>query len=836
MKLCPSQFTLRTPLGEDLLRLTSFEGTEAISRPFDFDVAVAVEFDRRDEVDVAKLLGKWACIDVESTPSEGPKTKRHLHGMTSTFEEVGFDSQYVYYRMRLAPKLSLLGLNSTYRVFQNASVLDIVSTVFEDYRGAFGSEFSLKTNRVNKEVAAVATPYQYCVQYEETDLEFVSRLLEAAGVFYFFWHEADSHVMVLGNATNVPKPSDGTTLRYQPMRTIDQTSSIWRWSRSQTLRPAGVTLRDRSFQYQPRSTFKGSADMPPSQVVGGETLALDTVSKLGDLRTRRFDSRLANRFEPFATNADSGPMGELAESLATIESERYAVESITIRAESNVSTLLTGHTFDFSGYPSAEGSYLVTEINHQLLERDGESLRKDSDGGHDAYRNRFRVIPAGMTFRPEVSTPRPRIQGTQSATVIGSSGDEEGYDQVFTEEHARVRIRFHWMQEGQSTAWVRVAQPSAGKGFGSMTLPRLGQEVLVSFLDGDPDCPVIVGSLYNAEQRPPFNLPAERSLSGFRTQTIAGESDGVSELLFDDTLGNELVRLHAERDLHIRAETDRFENVGRRHTLNIGFDVPEVSTLGGGIGEAIARVPSRSNSGDDSALAPSKLVGPDNDVTYASGYEVNVSGQYLTTVTDTTAGDENTLYELTVQQEQESDDPLYQLKVTGGEVTETIKKNYTLTVEGDYTVNEQSSKQSKWTKFHVATTYQMGDLDTTIRIVGMTTDYWMIHTELKPLGVVFVGFQFNVILVGAVNIFSNMKLDIKNQHIVGGVAETNVIVDEIDVNVGRLSSNVSELNTSVSETTSNVSDIDYASIRARAGSLVADSTSLQTNWSILANE
>ncbi len=510
-----------------------FDVTEALSTLYEcvIDLASETLTDNPDE-----MLGRRATLRVQ----RGSLT-RLFCGLVRRVEHRGSTGTHRLARLRLVPALWTLSQRSDSRVFQDATAIEVVAAVLAD-ANLYDAEGALRPRLQRR-----YPKREYCVQYRETDLAFVQRLLEAEGVAFFFVHGEGGEALVLADgphAWEAVATSDGGVIPIAGAEGSTHQRETVRhltWEREQ--RPTGVMVRDFDFT---RPGFE-----------------------LGHMANRPTKGAPRDLYEPapalaFEQYRDGAYGDEDAKEQAQLRLDAERVSEAVGRGEGRVTGMYPGATFSLglAGTHLAGVGYVVTLVEHTgeaeeelVLSTERELLREDR------YRNRFECVHADVMYRPARETPRPVISGLQTATVTGPEGEE-----VYTDQHGRVRARFHWDRRGprdaRSSCWLRVMQgPWSGSGWGFQFLPRVGMEVAVSFLEGDPDRPVILGALYNGMHPPPFALPQERTRGGVRTQSIGG--DGYNELSFEDAAGVEQVYLRAQRDLREFVRNDRTVEVVR---------------------------------------------------------------------------------------------------------------------------------------------------------------------------------------------------------------------------------------------------------------------------------
>jgi len=548
---------LTTPLGPDALFLTGFTAREGISRLFRFDLELLAE-NRRD-IPFDKLLGQPVGIAL----SLGLEKTRYFGGIVSRFAQGTRDATFTHYRAEVVPHAWMLTQRSQSRIFQHQTVPDILKVIFEGIDVDYGG---LKRK---------FHPRNYCVQYRETDFAFASRLMEEEGIFYIFKHTKEGHQLVLVNT-----PHSYPEVPEQPKVVFEEVQGgnrpefrITGWEKEQQIRPGKVSLRDHTFELPDKDL--AAEKLPPENVSIGDvkhSLRLPG----GDQReiydypggyVSRFDGIDAGGVE---RSSDIAKVFEDNERTADIRIQAEAAAALRIHGTGNCRQFTSGHTFQLTRHFNANGTYVLTEVEHHV--RHAGDLRS-GDGVSLVYENKFTCIPQALPYRPARMTPKPRVEGTQTAVVVGPPGEE-----IFCDKYGRVKVQFHWDRhgkaDGNSSCWVRVATPWAGRGWGGIHIPRIGQEVVVDFLEGDPDRPLIVGSVFNADVMPPFDLPAGKRLSGFRTSSTP-HSGGSNEITFDDTKGKERVTIHAQYDMNTTVDNNKTLLVKNNRTSTMNVDSTE---------------------------------------------------------------------------------------------------------------------------------------------------------------------------------------------------------------------------------------------------------------------
>jgi len=547
--------SVKTALGTDAVLLTGLRGREAISQLFEFELDLMAPLEK--PADFSKILGQPAAVELKLPGNK----KRHFHGIVNRFSQGRRDQVFAYYRATVVPQFWLLTKRVQSRIFQQITVPDILKKVLEGLK-------------VTWELKGTYEPRDYCVQYRESDFAFASRTMEEEGIYYFFKHSANGHEMVVadtpGSHVDVPVAA---TLKFDEIRGGNRPEDrVIEWERAQELRSGKVTLWDHCFEL-PHQKLDAEKKLPDSVKMGKVT---HTVALSGTEKLELYDwpGGYAARFDGIAPGGGdrAGDLDKIAQDnkrTAGIRLEQEAVEAVTARGASTIGQLTAGHKFKLTEHYDADGDYVLTEVAHAA------SLGPDYRSGAGetlVYENQFRSIPLAVPFRPALRTPRPTIHGTQSAVVVGPKGEE-----IFTDKYSRVKVQFHWDREGKndenSSCWVRVVTNWAGKQWGMIHIPRIGQEVVVAFHEGDPDQPVIVGSVYNAEQMPPFALPGNKTQSGVQTRSsLGGAGANHNQIRFEDKAGAEQLHIHAEKNQDIEVENDETHWVGHDRKKTIDHD------------------------------------------------------------------------------------------------------------------------------------------------------------------------------------------------------------------------------------------------------------------------
>ena len=523
-------FYLETPLGKDKLLVRGLKGTEEISKIFHFTLDLVSE-----DFNIAydQIMGQNITVGIKY---EDQQTIRYLNGHVARFAQTPYEGRLAIYEAEVVPWLWFLTRTADCYIYQNKTVPEIIDAVFARF-GFQDYEWQLQ---------ASYTPWEYCVQYRETAANFVMRLMEIEGIFFFFRHEKGKHTLVMGDSPSVHKPCPyQSQVRYEMaggrgfMRQEDR---ILRWKADDRYRSGKYTHTDYNYLTPSTNLLAG---LGTREVYGGNT------------RYELFD---------FPGEYEKRPEGEF---WARLRMEEEELPHRVVFGESNCRALYPGFRFELIGHERDDqnGPYVVTSIAHDAHEG---GFYTGIGSGEERYHNSFTCIPYSVQFRPPRITPKPLVHGTQTAFVVGPKGEE-----IYTDKYGRVKVQFHWDRVGKhdenSSCWIRVSQPWAGKNWGAIWIPRIGQEVIVDFLEGDPDRPIITGRVYNAELMPPYELPANQTVSGFKSRSSKkGTPRNYNEIRFEDKKGQELLLLHAERDLEAHVEHDVRELVEDRMSVQVG--------------------------------------------------------------------------------------------------------------------------------------------------------------------------------------------------------------------------------------------------------------------------
>ncbi|NEX22402.1 type VI secretion system tip protein VgrG [Thiorhodococcus mannitoliphagus] len=532
---------LETPLGEDVLLLRGMVARERLSSLFEFELELLSE---DDQISAADLLGQSATVRLEMQD----QNQRFFNGFISRFSHAGFEGRLARYRATLVPWLWLLTRTSDCRIFQAMTAPDIIKQVFRD---AGFTDF-------DDRLSADYRTWEYCVQYRETHFNFVSRLMEQEGIYWYFTHEDGKHKLVMADGYSAHQPMPGyAEIPYHAADLAAERDEdfIFEWSSIAAVRP-GAYVHD-AFDFK-----KPSSELRTSSAMTREHAQAD--------------------YEIYDYPGEYVAVGE-GERYAGVRMEELQSDHEIAQGQSFARGLAVGHLFTLTDYPRADQNreYLVLSAEHALQSDTFQSA--DGAGSAIPYRSSFTAMDAREPFRAPRLTPKPVVQGPQTATVVGPAGEE-----IWTDAYGRIKVQFHWDRYGQmdenSSCWVRVSQLWAGGKWGAMHIPRIGQEVIVDFLEGDPNQPIVTGRVYNADQPVPYELPKWAGYSTLRSHTTKdGAVNDFNELRFDDRKDKEQVFLHAQRRMDLRVKRNKYETVqgssstqiGGGHVLTIGksFDL-----------------------------------------------------------------------------------------------------------------------------------------------------------------------------------------------------------------------------------------------------------------------
>ncbi len=539
---------VQSVFGERVLHLRSFQGEERVGEPFLYkllllspnrDLALNDALGTHMTVELDLKTGSGASSSGTSgpgtvaaaTPAAGGSSIRYFDGVVTRFTYLGMDGRLGKFEAEVRPWLWLLKHRRNCRIFQNKTALEIIKLIFADHSFA---------SYVDRTTAGSMRVRVFCVQYDESDFAFVSRLMEEEGLYYYFEHQEKQHKLILVNTLSSHQPCpvlDRIEYHHNLKTSQLRNDVIWRWAATAELQPDKVVLDDYDFEKPNTRLLKAEQVFKP-----GPDRGLEIYDWPGDYRQPQDGATYAK-----------------------LRAEEIACRVTRMRAEGNMRTVAPGYTFALIDVDQPGGSnvsidyqspirtdqeerYLVLGASFRIVDEIGAELR--GQGPQFLYESTIDVLPATTQYRPPRVTPHPVIAGPQSALVVGVPGDD-----ITTEQYGRIKLQFFWDREGQrnenSSCWIRVAQNWAGKQWGGLVTPRIGQEAFVQFLDGNPDWPVVTGLGYNAVNMPPYDLPGQATRSTFKTRSSIGDAGSYSELRFEDRAGSEEVYLRAQKDYTI---------------------------------------------------------------------------------------------------------------------------------------------------------------------------------------------------------------------------------------------------------------------------------------------
>ncbi|MEG1203177.1 MAG: type VI secretion system tip protein TssI/VgrG [Comamonas sp.] len=543
-------FTAHSPLGEQL-EFRSLVGNEQISRLFEYRVRLISE---SPSISAKSLLGKDMSIEVDLTTEIGGGGVRYLSGQVVQFTYIGRDGDFSSYMAVLRPKLWHATRRTDFKIFQNQKAPEIIQSVLAKYGIS-----------IEEKLTGSYRTWVYMVQYDESDFNFVSRVMEAEGIYYYFQHSNGNHTLVLADdiGSHSLLPSGPSTIPYYSgdrAAHIKDEDFIDGWAFAEDIASGAFAADDYDFE-KPKALLDTKEAQP-----AGHTE----------------DSREIYKWPGGYTDVGDG------ENYARISIEQQRAPREAAHAEGNARNIAPGYLFTFSKYPRGDQNkeYLIESAYYRFEEN---VRRSDGSGGSGSskragtdspttYRISFDVVPKSTPYRSQRATPKPHTTGPQTAVVTGPAGEE-----IYTDEYGRIKVQFHWDRYGSldenSSCWIRVSQSWAGSNYGSMHIPRIGQEVIVDFLNGDPDYPIVTGRVYNAMQMPPWDLPANKTQSGIKTNSSKGGAPGegmksgpgdANAIRFEDKKGAEQLWLHAQKDQLTEVENDEDKWVGndRRKTVD----------------------------------------------------------------------------------------------------------------------------------------------------------------------------------------------------------------------------------------------------------------------------
>ena len=521
---------LTTPLGKDALVITEFSGSEGLSELFEYHLeALSGQEKTQDDIDFDQAIGQGCMVKLNT---DDGKT-RIYHGIMTEGQWVGWLDKYCRYRIVLRPWLWLLGHKADCRIFLDKTVKEIIQDVFS--KAGF-SDFEFRTTGSYDKI-------EYCVQYRESDLAFVCRLMEHYGIYYFFEPSDGKHTLVMADSRSSHKPiADLPKVKFNPSPAAydDKEQSLSHWVSERRFRTGKFHFNDYDY-LQPKKDLKAPKEAAEKY----------THSKL--------------EVYDYHHKYDEKGKGE-NHAQFRLEAEQAVDRRRT--AGGDAASLYAGGLVTVERHPTSKenGEYLIVHASHQFT---AQRYRSGFGEGAEGYAGSYVFQASDRPFRNLPRTPKPRIYGIHTARVVGKKGEEN--EEISTDEHGRIWVQFHWDREPQKSCPVRVAQVWAGKKWGGIFIPRVGMEVVVDFLEGDPDRPLVVGCVYNGDNKPPYDLPDNKTKAGVKSDSSKG-GGGFNEFVFEDKKASENIIMHAEKDNDVVVKDTQTVTIGEAFT---GHNGPE---------------------------------------------------------------------------------------------------------------------------------------------------------------------------------------------------------------------------------------------------------------------
>ncbi len=509
---------LKTPLGDNTLVLRNFSGAEGLGELFEFQIDALSE---QENINFDQALGRACTVKLKTYEQK----ERFFCGILTHAQWIGGDQEYFAYRMVLRPWFWMLAHRANCRIFLNKDVKEIIKNVFEDAGFSNGTDFKLPSGSYDK--------IEYCVQYRETDFAFVSRLMEQYGIYYFFEHQDGQHKMVLADSRSshnaipeLPQLRFNTNVSGYKR----QEQNIHSWTSDRRFRTGKISLKDYDYLKPPKDLLvkkEGSESYNHSKF------------EVYDYPGKYDDNGKGEKFAQFRLEAEQA-----------IDHRRIA--------DGDAPSLFAGGlvTIEKHPTPAENQEYLVVRAGHRFGTQHYSSTSNQQAVG---YSGTYEFQPADRPFRSLPLTPKPRIHGIQTAKVVTKKG-EDG-EEISTDEYGRIWVQFYWDREPQKTCPIRVAQVWSGKQWGGQFIPRVGMEVVVEFLEGDPDRPLVTGCVYNGDNKLPYELPEKKTQSGTKSDSSKGHH-GYNEFMFEDKKGGEFIRMHAQKDHLVTINDNQTGTVG----------------------------------------------------------------------------------------------------------------------------------------------------------------------------------------------------------------------------------------------------------------------------------
>jgi type VI secretion system secreted protein VgrG len=572
-------FALTTPLGPDALLLAKFSGREALNVPFSFQLDLLAT----SPISFDDIIQQPATVRITAPGSP----TRFINGILCQIEEGDYQAgpdgpkTFIRYRAELVPAMWKLSLRTHSRIWKIQSVPQILKQILQD-------EWQLV---VSNKLTGTYQQRDCCVQYQESDLAFVMRLMEDEGIWFAFDHSEKSHTLILGNSPAAhPQLQAPADLMYDPTQgTTRQQGRILSWTKRRRDGVSKVRVRDFNFE-KPGSVLESIQTLKPVIEIGTSTQHFRTSDQTC---LDEYPAGFARRFDRILPNGQDqpeqlDPLFTENQRVAELRVEAEAAKTLRVMGTSDCGHLVAGCVFNLTEHFSGNGAYALVSVEHS-----GDQLATFLQGETtQSYSNSFEALPLALPFRPQRVTPKPTIYGTQTAKVVGPAGAE-----TYLDRYGRVKVKFVWELE-EVSCWVRVAQIWAGKRWGAFFWPRVNHEVVVTFENGDPERPLITGSVYNDFNMPPFELPANAATAGIKSFSMSGDLEKPCDpmekyngIVFHDIAGDEHVELHSERNSYQNSEASHFHNINGVHRVNVSerqsMHIGNIPTSGSGTGESM---------------------------------------------------------------------------------------------------------------------------------------------------------------------------------------------------------------------------------------------------------
>ncbi len=515
---------LTTPLGQDQLVVTKFTGSEGLSAMFEYTIdALSAE----QNIDFDRAIGKNCHVKLHSHAG----ADRIFNGVLVEADWDGVRHASNAYKLVLRPWLWLLGRTSNCRIFKDKNVFDIIEDVF---KGGGFNDFEIRAARGDYD------KIEYTVQYRESDLAFVSRMMEEWGIYTFYSHSESKHQLVLADSRSCHKPVavGGGTIPFILLDGADrrEREHLSDWRSERLFRTGKFELND--FDY-----------MNPTAVLKADANATERYEK-STLEQYDYPGRYTKR--------------DLGEKRSRVRMEAEQANDRRRRASGDAPSLFPGCLMNFERHPTDDGQYLVVQARHSF---DAQDYRSGSNTA-SRYEGSYELLPADRPYRAPLVTPRPIVHGPQTALVVTRKGKES--EEIDVDEEGRIFVQFHWNRDKDKISRpVRVAQSWSGKKWGWQIIPRVGQEVVVEFLEGDPDQPLVVGTVYNKDYQYPYKLPDNKTISGMKSDSSKNPG-GYNELIFEDKKSSERIGVRAEKDMDVVVRHAETREIGSTFETPVG--------------------------------------------------------------------------------------------------------------------------------------------------------------------------------------------------------------------------------------------------------------------------